>query len=338
MTRPVYVNGRALHRPPGGVRRYVEEVASHLDDAHIVAPPSARFPWSARVWEQTVLPHRTADGTLLNLAHSAPLRHARSVVVIHDLFAITHPASVRPSFSALMARQLPAIVERAQRVVAVSGATADQIAEHFDVDRSAIALAPPGVSAAFCAGDRTAARRELGLDPDRPVVSALLDAAPRKDAATTARVLADVAAAEPRAQIITAGRTRPGDFAVADPAVAAAAQSLDRHLDDADDDRLATMFQASDVMVSMSAIEGFGMPVIEALACGAQVVSRPVPSLLEFACGAAHLTTAAEASEQIIELLGSTSRSCAAAWQVPADLKWARTAATLRTITDEVGA
>lgn len=337
MTGPTYLNGRVLLRPPGGVRRYAEEVAAHLEDCAVIAPPSARFPWSARVWEQTVLAHRSRDGALLNVAHSAPMGHPRSIVVIHDLFAITHPLTVRASFAALMARQIPMIIERAARVVGVSGATADQVADRFNVERNEIAIAPPGVSDVFVPADRAAARRRLGLDPDRPVVSALLDPTPRKDAAATARVLAQVLAARPDTQIITAGRSRPGDFAVADRAVSAAAGTIGTHLDHPTDHDLATMYQASSVVVSMSGIEGFGLPVIEAAACGAQVVSRPVPSLLEFAPGAAILAEPDQACEVVIDLLAHGDCDQSGSPCGLPDLKWAQTAATLRTVADEVG-
>ena len=114
----IYVNGRVFHRPAGGVRRYAREVAARIDCA-VIEPASARFSWSARLWEQSRLPWRTRDGVLLNMAHGAPVLHPRSVLVVHDLFALDNGHEVRPAYASLMRTQLPTLIRRASAVACI---------------------------------------------------------------------------------------------------------------------------------------------------------------------------------------------------------------------------
>jgi len=330
-----FVNGRVLRRPHGGVRRYAFEVSNRLD-YRVLSPPSARYPWSARVWEQTVLAARARNGVLLSVAHSAPVAHPRSVVVIHDLFALTDN-DVRPSFRALMLRQVPQIVKRAAAVATVSSEVADQIAERFDVDRMAIAIAPPGISDVFCVGDQRMSRDNLGLPLDRLTIGVLLDPTPRKCIERSIAAIDLIRSALPDAQIVAAGREFSPAFFRSDRASAPADFILDPS-----DAGLADIYRASDIVICSSNREGFGLAPVEAAACGAAVVSPAVPSITEFAPDAAVvIAPSAEAIfEAVIELANTDQRRLErqrSGQQAVADLKWEQTAATLDRLCRSVG-
>lgn len=328
----LFLNGRVLHRPLGGVRRYAQEVAAQLNYT-VLEPPSARFPWSARVWEQTVLAVRARSGVLLSVAHSAPLKHQRSVVVIQDLFALTDD-DVRKSFQALMLRQVPAIVKQAAAITTISAAVADQIAERFGVDRSTITIAEPGISDAFTPGDRDHARISLGLTTDRLTVGVLLDPTPRKRSDRSVEALQLVRSKLPDAQFIAAGRDRVAAFAQPPGRSSAVQAPVDVFVSNPSDTELASLYRASDIVICSSDREGFGLAPVEAAACGAAVVSPAVPSIMESAPGAAVVVDAdpAELAEAVVDLAsdeGRRTQQQIVGQEAVCDLKWAATAATL---------
>ena len=340
MTLPHYLNGRVLLRPPGGVRRYASEVAELLPGCQTLTPRSARHPWSARIWEQTTLAHKSAEGVLLNVAHSGPLRHTRHVMVVHDLIALTDRAGVRGSYRALLRQQLPRLVSTASRVVTVSRQVADELTTQLGVSPDRQAVVPPGISSAFVSGDREAACTRLGLDPDRPVAAALLDPTPRKNAGHVATILRQLMEQRPGLQVVVAGQHRAPAFAQK-PGPGQTRRTGFIDLGPAADIELATMYQAADIALFLSSAEGFGLPQVEAAKCGAAVVTTPVPSISELAPEAA-LTIAgrAEALATCDGLLVSPDRRAEladAAANALGDLQWARTAASLDSIMTEVG-
>lgn len=335
-----YINGRVLLREVGGVRRYASEVAERMTDAVVVRPRSAKRRWSGRVWEQTTLLSRTADGVLLNMAHSGPARHPLQVNVVHDLFALRDPGSVHPAYAALMRLQLPRLVANASRLVTVSADMADEIAAEFRVDRRSIAVVPPGISDAFRPTDGSMARQELALALDAPVVAALLDPVPRKNSVLLVEILRSIQAERPDVQIVVAGRERPPAFARVRRRELPPSRTGFVDLGSATDLELASMYQAADVFVSVSSGEGFGLPVVEAASCGAAVVSTSVPSITEHCPdGAVVIDSPDDAAPAVLALLNEPNRRAelvAAAGSALTDLNWDRTAASLDAIMTSV--
>ncbi len=335
-----YFNGRILLREHGGVRRYASEVADRLENCTVLKPRSARYPWSARVWEQTTLARQSLDGALLSVAHSGPLLHRRHVFVVHDLLALSTSTSVRGSYSRLMRAQLPRLVRSARTVVAISRSVADQVADTFAVAPTRLAVAEPGISEVFQLGDRAVARTRLGLDTDRPVVAALLDPTPRKNSPQVVSVLERIQSDRPEVQVAVAGRTKPPAFAKL-TATPPTRPSGFCDLGAATDAQLALMYQAADIFVSLSAAEGFGLPVIEAAASGAAVVSTRVPSVAEHARdGIVVVDGPAEALAQVMRLLDEPELRAdlvSRALDRVDHLRWDRTATTLGAILSEAG-
>lgn len=335
MTRPQYINGRILLREHGGVRRYASEVSERLQQATVLQPTSAPHPWSARSWEQVTLANASKDGVLLSMAHSGPLRHKRHVVVIHDLLALRSPESVRRSYVRWLRGMLPALAKRAVRVVVDSSAVADEVSQQFDIPLAAIDVVYPGVAEVFALRDVDVARTALGLDPHRPTVAALLDPTPRKNSHQVAALLRELQRERSDLQVVVAGNNEPSAFSRQ-----RGARAVDRSgfvdLGSAADVDLASMYQSADVFVSLTAGEGFGLPAVEAAACGAAVVTTPVPSAQErLGAGSQIISNAKEAKDAVVELLRAPNRRYDLSQRGAAaggDLRWSDTAASLEAI------
>jgi len=255
------------------------------------------------LWQQLRLPRRLARGDadlFWSPLQTLPVRcPVPSVVTVHDLTVLlmpdAHRAKVRFSQVPFLARSLA----RARRVVAVSAATADDLRFHFpqafQADPGKLRVIHHGVSPAFRpaeAVERRAIREELGapegyllyagtLEP-RKNVEGVLDAwlaLRADDPGTPPLVLAGGYGWHSRSLLRKIERMRArgtreegGDLMV---------------LGRVDDDRLARLYRGATVFVYPSFYEGFGMPVLEAMASGTPVVTSDRSSLPEVAGDAA---------------------------------------------------
>jgi len=192
---------------------------------------------------------------------------AAGVVTIHDLAFLDNPAELAPSD-----RDLPALVRRGARranvICTPTAAVADAVAERLDVSRDKIVVTPLGVNPAwFTARPPDDERRaRLGL-PARYLLFAGA-AGPRKGLDWLARAH-DSAPDLP--DLVFAG---PGPF----PRGARRCQT--GYLSDVD---LRTVVAGASALVLPSRDEGFGLPVLEAMASDVPVVCTDIPALREVA-------------------------------------------------------
>ena len=352
---------------PGGTARYSREVAAALArrapvgcavtgwvaahretaGAKVAGVAGPRRLWLPRrlliaAWEQGHGPAVAAD-----LVHAptplAPARRAATgragrrrpplVVTVHDAVPWTHPQTL----TARGVRWHRGAVERAARhadlLVVPTHAVADQLGRCVRVSADRLLVVGEGVSADLAVPpDADARARRLAL-PDRYLLTvATLE--PRKG---LDRLLA--ALAHPRAPdlpLLVAGQ--PGWGGV-DLERSAAAAGLDparaRALGRVPDADLAVLLDRATALVAPSLAEGFGLPVLEAMAAGTPAVTSQDPALVEVGGGATLVAAQgvaglADALRQVAEdgelrdRLSSAGRARASAygWDGAADTLW----------------
>jgi glycosyltransferase involved in cell wall biosynthesis len=239
-----------------------------------VVPHDHRVPVRALHWlwhRAGAPPVEWLTGGPLDLTHAAhplliPSRGAGGIVTVHDLDFLDHPertsAEMRRDYAALAT----AHARRADAVVAVSHSTAALVAERLQVPPDRVAVARSGVPAWAREGRRTPWRGDgpllfLGTLEPRKNVEGLLDAY---------EILCARRPDVPR--LVLAGRATPQAARwlerVAGPPLAGRVDVLGYV---PDSDRRA-LFERAGLLVLPSWNEGFGMPVLEALALGVPVV------------------------------------------------------------------
>ena len=283
----VVLDGSPLRdgRRDAGIGRYVAELSRALAgrpgiDARLAVPPypmpeswirryALAQPWIAgtALRRRAHLVHGMASDPILGW----PL--ARQVVTLHDAAPwTTHaPPHGTPTWRYLEAQRRR--IKRCGALIAVSDTAASEAESTLAVDSNRIHVVPEGVGAGFDATERPQdadLRRKTGA-PDRYLlwVGSLLAHDPRKGLDELIDAVA--AAGEEVPPLVLAGRAGEGSERVArrarDQDVAIVVIGY------VDDETLAALYRGAELVVIPSHHEGFGLPLLEALASGAPVVA-----------------------------------------------------------------
>jgi glycosyltransferase involved in cell wall biosynthesis len=246
----------------------------------VLRPPPALAHRAGHAWEQAALPLRAARlgvRALLCPANLAPVAFPRNVVLIHDAAPLRHPDWYSRAYAAWQRRVLPLIARRALHVITVSEFARAELRELLSVDR--VSIVRGGVDPAFSpAADAGRARAGLGLA--RPYVLCVASQIARKNLSALAPAARALAA--DGVEVVVAGGRRP-QFA--------AEKGLGdlRLLGQVPDELLPGLYAGAEAFALPSLYEGFGLPVLEAMAAGTPVVAADATALPETCGGAARL-------------------------------------------------
>jgi glycosyltransferase involved in cell wall biosynthesis len=358
----VLLDATAIPPDRGGVGRYVdalvpELVATGVDlvvacqaadagamadlapGAEVVPAPGAAARRPVRLaWEQVGLP-RLARRTRADVLHSPHYTMPAAagvpvVVTLHDATFFSHPDLHSPLKARFFRAATRVAVRRAAALVVPSAATRDEVvrlaggrADQFQVAHHGV---DPTVFRPVDGAERERVRASLGLTGEYVAFLGTLE--PRKNVPALVRAWASVAADADRPPALVLAGGRGWDTQV-DPAVAAVPHGLTvlrpgyLPLED-----LAGFLSGAAVLAYPSLGEGFGLPVLEAMACGAAVLTTRELSLPEVGGDAVAYCGTDEGSiaHELSALLADPARRAdlaAAAQRRAASFTWAAAAA-----------
>jgi glycosyltransferase involved in cell wall biosynthesis len=278
-----------------------------------------RRPRVERAWPACDAVHCT---TIIPFATSRPM-----VATVHDLAFLRHPGFFTRRGNDVFRRSLAAVRRRAALVLCSSSATLADCAE-AGIPSSRLRLVPLGVRPASVAdGGVEQARARLGLPSEYLLFVGTVE--PRKN---LGRLVAALARRPDLPPLVVAGARGWGE---GQAAIGTAVQWLG-HVDDA---LLPALYRGASAFVYPSLWEGFGLPVLEAMAQGAPVVTSAGVSTEEVAGGAAVLvdpTDEASILDGIDRALRDASSLRGRGLARAAAMTWQRTASLTAAAYDEV--
>jgi alpha-1,3-rhamnosyl/mannosyltransferase len=214
------------------------------------------------------------------------------VLTLHDLIPLQTPEVISRTAAAYWRLVLPRAVRRADAIITGSDFTRTEILEHFDLAPERVVTVPHGVDPRFAPvddGASLAAVRTRHRLPERFVLFVGI-ASPRKNLDRLVRAFGALSSADRGdTHLLLAGppgwKNEALDVAIASSPVA----SRIRHLGLVPDDDLPALYTLARAVANLSAREGFGLPALEALACGAPLVCADRTSFPEVVGDAAAL-------------------------------------------------
>jgi len=367
VSRPLRAGINAIFLEPGmgGLETYVIELVPAL----VAAEPSLRLtlmcnargrellerqPWATSVEFRTPLASRRGlralyevgplgayAGRHFDVLHSpaltAPLAtRAGNVVVLADTTWISAPDMGRGQAATVRLWQsvVPPIARRADRVIAISEASAQDIERHLRVPRERIDVIPLGYGSPRRVEPtpESTLRERLGLGGG-PLLLNVGAKKVHKNQISAVRSLPRVREAVADAVLVLAGAPTPYEAELRAEASRLGVEGAVAFPGYVDEPDLEGLYAAAAALVFPSLNEGFGLPVLEAMARGVPVVTSSLSSLPEVAGDAALLVdptsvdAIADATTRVLTDAALREHLVEAGLRRPAAFSWERTAA-----------
>ena len=243
---------------------------------------------------------------LAHFQHALPFRSpCPAVVTVHDLSFERDATAMGPLDRWIFKRVVPRAARHARRVIAVSERTKRDLVDLYAIAPERITVIPHGVDPAFGPGGNGA--------HDYLLFVGAIQA--RKDPIAAAEAAESVGL-----PLVVAGPER-------EPALA---RELERHGADlrgyVEKDELARLYRGAACLVLPTRYEGFGLPVLEAMACGTPVVAHSDPALREVAGDVAVYAEPGGLADAIRQALAERERLSAAGLERARLFSWEETA------------
>ena len=267
-----------------GVPRYANELARLLEGrvSRISPNKNAAVGTRGHIWEQLALPMVVKQDLLFSPANTGPLGVAKQVVTIHDWSVIDHPEWYTQRFAKWYGFLLPKLVRRVRHVIAVSKFTEERILEATGVSKERVTVIPNGIDGRFSPRPEeeiAAVRHALGL-PSTHYLLSLCTLEPRKNLQRMIDAWRIVHKKLPDdVWLVLAGAWGASTiFRIRELPALPPRVFITGYVRESD---LAPLYSGALAFVYPSLYEGFGLPPLEAMACGTPVLCSNAGALAE---------------------------------------------------------
>ncbi|MCF5165879.1 glycosyltransferase [Pseudomonas congelans] len=287
----IFINARFLTQDISGVQRYAEQMCRALkrlrDDLVFVAPRNIRRHDCAsaleahcigrctgHAWEQIDLPlylKRRGSPLLISISNTGPMLYGNQIATHHDINYVRYPQSYTRLFRLAYRTITPILLSRARTLITGSHFSRKEISSFYGYAEDKVLVLPAAVSDDFIPGPTTVDQPKYLLAVSSPAVhknfrrmiQAFLSLRGHTDLQLHIVGAASGLFADPNLQ----------HLACRDPRI--------RFLGRLSDAELITQYQDATAFVFPSLYEGFGIPPLEAQACGCPVLAANAASIPE---------------------------------------------------------
>jgi len=363
------IDGLPLTETLTGIGHYTRELASHLasssatDDIQIISPRAyllelekqierpanlhlvrSRVSPITRHWWSIGLP-RYIRRHGIELFHGTnfevPLRKAcPTVVTVHDLSMLLYPETQERKLVRRAEQRLPRMARAATMIITPTESVRTEVHEHLQLPLDRIVAVPEAARNCFQPlepGATIETRNKLGIHGEFLLFVGTVE--PRKNIATLLRAFAEVLRVrrEPL-QLVIAGRKGWLVDDLYDSLERSAAAANIFFTGYLSDEELCALYSSCTVFVYPSIYEGFGLPPLEAMACGAPVIASNITAIREVVGSAGRLVSPESATQlagaiaELLESMPARSELSAAGVKRARQFSWIHTARTTRQV------
>jgi glycosyltransferase involved in cell wall biosynthesis len=235
-----------------------------------------------QAWEQVALPRlarKSKIDLLINPINMAPVRFDRNVMVIHDLAFLEHPEWFSGSFGRLYRTLIPKAAERALAVVTISEFSKKKIVDLLGVPATKVHVVYQGIDPTFEPVEHHEVDRILAkFSITKPYILFVGSISPRKNLQTTIAAFAKARKKLPADYTLAVVGANSFQFPETDVPLDTEGVKAVGYAYDFD---LPGLYTGADLLVYPSLYEGFGLPPLEAMACGTPVIASNCSSIPE---------------------------------------------------------
>ena len=237
----------------------------------------------------------------------------RSVLTIHDLSILLHADTHRADLARRARRRLPVMTRSASLIITATECVRREISEHLHVKADRIRVTPFAPRSGFHAlpaAQANQTRQRLGIEDEFILFVGTVE--PRKNLLTLMRAFDQIlrqTSRRPQLVVVGAeGWLMDELFAFIKESSISDRLRLTGYLDDGD---LRALYSSCTVFIYPSIYEGFGLPPLEAMACGAPVIASKIATFQETLGSAAEFVEPNDVealARSIVEILGDEDR------------------------------
>ena len=288
--RQLVVNGHYIGQQITGVQRYAIEILKKFDRdgvSYTVEGPPKSFNSQAlrHFWMQAVLPSKLKkDDLLWSPTNLGPIRHHNQVVTLHDIADQLYPHWYSRQYVTWRKIFLPKLLDRAKSVITVSEYSRKTIEDRFPQAKGKITVIENGINRDhfYPRAEKEIEATALQYNLDKPFAISVGTLDPRKNIEGVIKAWhgppekvrreMDLVILGGQADIFSFNLNFEFDSSV-------------RFLGYVDHEHLPQLYSKAEFFVYPSIFEGFGLPVLEAMACKTPVITSNNTSLKDLANG-----------------------------------------------------
>ena len=294
-----FINARFLSQPLTGVQRYSRELLRELDTMIEPSQAAALCPaqlsdqpnyqnidlqigphMDGNLWEQIFLLWKTRGNLLFSPANTGPYLKKNQVLTIHDMSVFAYPMAYTQTFQSKYRLIFRRLARTAAHILTVSEFSKKEIQKYLGIPAEKITVTYEGREHIERAEEDFSILEKLNIG-DRPYFLVVGSLSRHKNLEIILSANADMD--QKKYQIVTAGSVNSRIFK---PVEAQGSNNL-VNAGYVSDDELKALYNGASSLIFPSLYEGFGLPLVEAMACGCPIICSNIPSSHEICESAA---------------------------------------------------